>query len=674
MRILGAAALSLYARRKPHVRRHIVTFRALLAAASWRRPKDVEAHFGHVATFDPPDRVTFTFTDEDLCIEIRVNFALGLVLIVKPLSGQERHEMTNEPIRPIRTEADYQAALAQIGELLNAETGTPESDRLEILSVLVADYERKRNVDVQADPVDVLMMSMKAQGRTQADLAALLESRSRASEVLSRRRQLSTSMIEKIEQAWSIPSALLQAPIRVETRLRRAFTLGVILLAITIGGSAIATWAVFSFYGTGLPDTGQIAATFAGSRVKIPDFTPLDEISPDTVKAFLAAEDDQFYSHGAYSVSATIRAAIHLLSSGKQEGAATITQQLVKNAFLNEKPSISRKIKEVILARRIEQALTKDRILEAISTVFTSAANKTASPLLPVTILANILAISLSRKLHLSPAWSERRMFTVWMNWRIWIARKSAAMGYCSAWPPAVGSRSLTPGSHRPNRLSRSSETETDRADLNSLLPLQVRIGFFHPGWRIRLAFVRHALRLRPAVNPRKAAASRVIFRQRVGRIGERLAQRDKGVPAALKHREQVRQQIGVHLAGMDQQNVRNLVTGYLHCALFEECDDGFHIWDVLSPDTLAKLRMCIQGGKLVVGIVDRYGSDAIAVLIEEGLQSILRLGCCARAQIGMAEELQLFASRRECGPRDRFALQNVGSICLQRKVVDIGV
>ena len=336
MRILGAAALSLYARRKPHVRRHIVTFRALLAAASWRRPKDVEAHFGHVATFDPPDRVTFTFTDEDLCIEIRVNFALGLVLVVKPLSGQERHEMTNEPIRPIRTEADYQAALAQIGELLNAETGTPESDRLEILSVLVADYERKRNVDVQADPVDVLVMSMKAQGRTQADLAALLESRSRASEVLSRRRQLSTSMIEKIEQAWSIPSALLQAPIRVETRLRRAFTLGVILLAITIAGSAIATWAVFSFYGTGLR-YGQIAATYAGSRVKIPNFTPLDEISPDTVKAFLAAEDDQFYSHGAYSVSATIRAAIHLLSSGKQEGAATITQQLAKNAFLNKK-------------------------------------------------------------------------------------------------------------------------------------------------------------------------------------------------------------------------------------------------------------------------------------------------------------------------------------------------
>jgi antitoxin component HigA of HigAB toxin-antitoxin module/mRNA-degrading endonuclease HigB of HigAB toxin-antitoxin module len=364
MRILGAAAFSLFVKNKPRVRRHMLTFRALLAAASWRKPKDVEAQFGQVATFDPPDRFVFNFTDDDVCIEIRVNFALGLVLVMKPVSRQERHEMTNEPIRPIRTEADYQAALAQIGELLSAETGTPEGDRLEVLSVLVADYERTRNVNAQVDPVDVLTMSMKVQGRTQADLAALLESRSRASEVLSRRRQLSASMIEKIEQAWSIPAALLQAPLGVETHLKRAFRLGAIVLAIVLGGSAIATWGLFSFYGAGLPDTGQIAAAFAGARVKNPDFTPLDEISPEAVKAFLAAEDDDFYSHGAYSVAATMRAAIHLIS-GKREGGSTITQQLAKNTFLSEQPSVGRKIKEIVLGRRIEQALTKDRILEA---------------------------------------------------------------------------------------------------------------------------------------------------------------------------------------------------------------------------------------------------------------------------------------------------------------------
>ncbi len=256
--------------------------------------------------------------------------------------------------------------MAQIGELFNAESGTPEGDRLEVLSVLVADYERRRNVDVQVDPVDVLAMSMKGQGRTQTDLAELLESRSRASEVLSRRRQLSAAMIQKIAQAWSIPASLLQAPSSVsETHWRGAFRLGTIVLTLLLGGTAIATWGMFSFYGAGLPDTGQIAATFAGSRIKIPNFTPLDEIAPEAVKAFLATEDDHFYSHGAYSVSATIRAAIHLLIFRKREGGSTITQQLAKNTFLSEEPSVSRKIKEIVLGRRIERALTKDRILEA---------------------------------------------------------------------------------------------------------------------------------------------------------------------------------------------------------------------------------------------------------------------------------------------------------------------
>src|SRR6185503_18912709 len=102
--------------------------------------------------------------------------------------------------------ADYQAALARIDALFNAEPGTAEADEVEVLAVLLADYERRRLADAQPDPIDVLTVSMKAQGRSQADLAALLESRSRASEVLSRRRQLSASMIEKLALAWSIPA------------------------------------------------------------------------------------------------------------------------------------------------------------------------------------------------------------------------------------------------------------------------------------------------------------------------------------------------------------------------------------------------------------------------------------------------------------------------------------
>src|SRR5262245_38494113 len=226
MRILGAGILSAYVKQNPRARPHMVAFRALVSAASWRRSKAVDGQFGNVASFHPPDRVTFNFAEEDLCIEMRANFALGFVLVVKPIIKHEREKEMDEPIRPIRNETDYQAALAQVNALFNAVPGTAEGDRLEVLAVLVADYARRRHPDAQADPIDVLSMSMKGQGRTQAELAALLESRSRASEVLSRRRQLSAAMIEKLAMVWSIPASLLQAPSRGETRLRKALKLG----------------------------------------------------------------------------------------------------------------------------------------------------------------------------------------------------------------------------------------------------------------------------------------------------------------------------------------------------------------------------------------------------------------------------------------------------------------
>jgi penicillin-binding protein 1A len=172
-------------------------------------------------------------------------------------------------------------------------------------------------------------------------------------------------MIEKLASAWSIPAALLSVPYRVETRWTTLLKSGAFALAIVVGLSAAAICSVFAWHAAHLPDTTQIAATFAGSHLTNPSFSPLEEIPPDVVRAFLAAEDDDFYAHGAYSFAAVTRAATHNLLSGRREGGATITQQLAKNVFLSEKPSIGRKIKEIILARRIEQALTKDRILEA---------------------------------------------------------------------------------------------------------------------------------------------------------------------------------------------------------------------------------------------------------------------------------------------------------------------
>jgi HTH-type transcriptional regulator/antitoxin HigA len=122
-------------------------------------------------------------------------------------------------IRPIRTDKDHQAALTEIDTYWGAPEGTDEGDRLDVLLALVEIYEAKRwpiNVSEGFDPIDVLNYAIEELGHTQAELAELLGSRSRASEILSRRRALTVEMIHKISDMWKIPADLLVRPYKVE--------------------------------------------------------------------------------------------------------------------------------------------------------------------------------------------------------------------------------------------------------------------------------------------------------------------------------------------------------------------------------------------------------------------------------------------------------------------------
>jgi len=97
-------------------------------------------------------------------------------------------------------------------------------------------------------------------------------------------------------------------------------------------------------------------------------FVPYNAISNKVVNAFLSAEDKNFFSHPGVDAKGIIRAIINnisnVLSSRRLEGASTITQQVAKNFLLTNEVSLNRKLKEAILAFRIERALSKERILE----------------------------------------------------------------------------------------------------------------------------------------------------------------------------------------------------------------------------------------------------------------------------------------------------------------------
>jgi HTH-type transcriptional regulator / antitoxin HigA len=112
-------------------------------------------------------------------------------------------------LRPLRNDRDHAQALAEIEHLWSAAPGTLEHDRLEVLGLLVNAYEDLRWPIEPGDPVAAIRFQMEQAGHTQADLPKLLGSRSRASEILSRKRPLTMEMAVKLHRAWRIPAECL---------------------------------------------------------------------------------------------------------------------------------------------------------------------------------------------------------------------------------------------------------------------------------------------------------------------------------------------------------------------------------------------------------------------------------------------------------------------------------
>jgi HTH-type transcriptional regulator / antitoxin HigA len=115
-------------------------------------------------------------------------------------------------IRPIRTEQDYAAALAEVERLWGAAAGTPEGDRLDVLATLIDAYEAERDPVDPPDPIEAIRFRMEQQGLTRKDLEAILGTRTRVSEVLNRKRELSIAMIRRLHAELGIPAEVLIRP------------------------------------------------------------------------------------------------------------------------------------------------------------------------------------------------------------------------------------------------------------------------------------------------------------------------------------------------------------------------------------------------------------------------------------------------------------------------------
>ena len=125
-------------------------------------------------------------------------------------------------LKPIKTDADHEAALKEIESLWDAEEGTPESDRLEILATLVEAYEEARFPMDLPDPIEAIKFRLEQQGEDKSALVGIIGSRTRVYEVLRGDRPLSLTMIRKLNERLRIPAEVLIRPVRARKRMKAA--------------------------------------------------------------------------------------------------------------------------------------------------------------------------------------------------------------------------------------------------------------------------------------------------------------------------------------------------------------------------------------------------------------------------------------------------------------------
>jgi HTH-type transcriptional regulator/antitoxin HigA len=114
-------------------------------------------------------------------------------------------------IRPIKTEQDYNDSIKRIEGLWGAKKETPQGDELDLLVTLVESYEMKHYPIAPPDPVDAIKFRMEQMDMTKADMVKYLGSQSRVSEVLSRKRKLTLSMVKSLYKGLRIPAEILLA-------------------------------------------------------------------------------------------------------------------------------------------------------------------------------------------------------------------------------------------------------------------------------------------------------------------------------------------------------------------------------------------------------------------------------------------------------------------------------
>ncbi len=115
-------------------------------------------------------------------------------------------------LKPIRTKHDYKAAMTEVERLWDVPARSPEADRLDVLTMLIEDYERRHYPISDPDPIEFLYHVMEARGLTRKDFEPYIGPRGRVADILNRTRPLTLEMIRRLADGLNLPAEVLIKP------------------------------------------------------------------------------------------------------------------------------------------------------------------------------------------------------------------------------------------------------------------------------------------------------------------------------------------------------------------------------------------------------------------------------------------------------------------------------
>eukprot|EP01035_Chromulina_nebulosa_P037565 gene37565-50709_t len=163
-----------------------------VSKADWTTSADLKRRYA-TASIVNAERIVFNIKGNDYRLVVAIDFEKAIVWI-KWIGTHKAYDKI-DVTEPIRTEADHNAALAEVERLWGAKSGTPDGDRLDLLATLIDAYEARTFPMDPPDPIEAIQFRMEQLGLTRKDLEPLIGTRARVAEVMNRKRSLSIDMI-----------------------------------------------------------------------------------------------------------------------------------------------------------------------------------------------------------------------------------------------------------------------------------------------------------------------------------------------------------------------------------------------------------------------------------------------------------------------------------------------